>query len=82
MPFVKPGDIVDAQQHLADVVRSSDNGVGDFDDSVIEFITMCPVCGDNSCGKTAVYVNGVYVHREDALKADSVDIYEADLRGE
>ena len=82
MPFVKPGDIVDAQRHLADVVRDSDNGVDDFDDSVIEFITMCPVCGGNDCDKTAVYVNGVYVHREDARKANSVDIYETDLRGE
>lgn len=74
MPFVKPETLLQLQ------IAASSPGIEAYNDSRIDItkirgaVSMCIVCGDATCDKTPVHVNGVFVHREDAEEADPVEV--------
>lgn len=73
MPYVKPDTLLQLQ--IAASGESLENHDHDnFDaDKLRGAMRVCIVCGDTTCEKHVVYVNGVYVHREDVAEADNVE---------
>lgn len=74
MPFVKPGTLLQLQ------IAASKGSIEAYDnehfdsDTLRGGISMCIVCGSATCSMTPVYVNGVYVHREEAMDAKAVEV--------
>jgi len=73
MPFVKPESLLQLQIAASEVgVETYDNERFDVD-RLRGAMRICPVCGNASCDKHIVKVNGVYVHREDVAEADNIE---------
>jgi len=74
MPYVKPNTLLQLQIAANNAgIESYDNPYFDTD-KLKGALSMCIVCGNATCDKTPVYVNGVYVHKEDAASADPVEV--------
>lgn len=72
MPFVKPGTLMVLQKAAKSGMKQSTLGDDADHDKLRGALSVCIVCGNANCDKTPVRVNGVYVHREDAINAESV----------
>jgi hypothetical protein len=70
MPYIKPGKLLDSKLAVVNYLADEGTDFGALPEELREFLKTCSVCGSVDCGKTVVKVNGVYVHREDAMEAD------------
>lgn len=76
MPFVKPNTLLQLQIAANEGSIEAYNNDNFDADKLRGALAMCIVCGSATCEKTPVYVNGVYVHKEDAANADPVEVPE------
>jgi hypothetical protein len=73
MPYIKPGELLQLQ------IAASKGSIEAYDreefdtDALRSAVRRCFVCGSDTCDKTLVCADGVYVHREEVLNSKEIE---------
>lgn len=74
MPYVKPSKLLQLQIAAYDADKDEIEHEHYNNGKLMSALSMCIVCGRVDCDKSAVEVNNVYVHKEDAISADPIEV--------
>lgn len=73
MMWIKPETGLRLQQIVAQYDSDRDGDGPAVNSKIEEFMEDCPVCRDDSCSKSIVKANGVFVHPEDVDAAAEIE---------